>query len=81
MKQHTTFRFGLSVALLAISAGAFAHGDHEDMPKLKPYSCEQLADRENYSNDLADPDIKALKDKCDAERAAKADAEKAGKDE
>ncbi len=30
----------------------------------------QLADTEHYSNDLTKPDIKALKTRCDAEKAA-----------
>jgi hypothetical protein len=36
--------------------------------KAKPANCEQLADNKRFSNNLADPDIKALKAKCDAEK-------------
>jgi hypothetical protein len=33
-------------------------------------TCAQLADTQRYSSDLTNPDIKALKTKCDAEKAA-----------
>lgn len=60
-------------ASLAFAATAFAHDPefHQlQVPKLKPTTCEQYADRETYSNDLSDPDIKALKDGCDAAKTA-----------
>lgn len=33
-----------------------------------PATCTQLADSNHYSNDVTDPDIKALKTRCDAEK-------------
>lgn len=50
------------------------HEPEEQMPpaKAKPTTCAQLADSRRYSNDLTDPDIKALKARCDAEKAAAA---------
>lgn len=63
---------GLLVWAAATSAGAHDPAFHEmQPPKPKPTTCEQYADRETYSNDLTDPDIKALKDTCDAEEKAK----------
>ena len=50
------------------AAGAQAHDPalHEPAPaaKAKPITCEELADTERYSADLAD---KALKTTCEAE--------------
>ena len=66
----------LAASLLLLSFGAQAHDPslHEEdrMPvaKAKPTTCAELADTQRYFNDPADPDIKALKAKCDA--AAKA---------
>lgn len=62
----------LAASLLLLSFGAQAHDPslHEEdrMPveKAKPTNCAELADTQRYSNDLADPDIKALKARCDA---------------
>lgn len=52
------------------SLAAFAHtGGHEaDEEKLIPTTCAQLADTQRYSNDVAYPEIKALKARCDAEK-------------
>lgn len=63
------------------TAGAQAHDPslHEATPaaKAKPITCEELADTERYSADLAD---KALKARCDAE-AKKAEDSKAKTEE
>lgn len=67
-----TFRTLLmSAALLAsTSLTAFAHTDgHEaDEEKLIPATCAELADTRRYSNDVAYPEIKALKARCDSEK-------------
>lgn len=71
MNPRSFVRPATAVALLALALPAFAHdpGLHEpEEAKAKPTTCEQLADRDHYSNDLSDPDIKALKDQCDAAR-------------
>jgi hypothetical protein len=80
MQQHTLFGLAFAASLLVGANAASAHADH-DTPKLKPTTCEQLADRARYSNDLAYPDIKALKDKCDAEKVAESPSKEAKKDE
>jgi hypothetical protein len=75
----------LAASLLLLSFSAQAHDPslHEEdrMPvaKDKPTTCAELADTQRYSNDLAEPDIKALKTKCDAAKKAanKASAKKA----
>lgn len=76
-RHSLTSGFALSIALVAASAAAHDPRLHEPQyqappAKLKPTTCEQLADTQRYSNDLTVPDIKALKAKCDA--AAKAAA-------
>lgn len=78
MKQQTILRLVFAASMLVVASVATAHADHDHAPKLKPETCEQLADRTQYSNDLSDPDIKALKDKCDA--AAKNGDVPTGKD-
>jgi hypothetical protein len=78
MKTIAFARHMLVLSLFAVSTLAFAHEPalHQSAAKMKPTTCEQYADPTHYSNDLSDPDIKALKDKCDAEAtSAKADAE------
>lgn len=51
---------------------AMAHsGAHDDDEKEMPKTCEQLADTKRYLNDLAYPEIKALKEQCDASAAKK----------
>ena len=61
-----------SALILAASASAHdpsLHDDYVPPPvKAKPASCEQLADNEHFSNNMMDPDIKALKARCDAEQ-------------
>jgi len=63
--------------LLSLATVASAHDpalhDANDAPRAKPTTCEEYADRNHFSNDLTDPDIKALKDRCDQ---AKAEADK-----
>jgi hypothetical protein len=61
------------------AAGAQAHdpslhAEHAPVAKAKPITCEELADTERYSADLAD---KALKERCEAEaeQAEAAEAE------
>ncbi len=64
------------------AAGAQAHDPslHEPAPaaKAKPTTCEELADTERFSADLAD---KALKASCDAEAAKAGDAKTGAEEE
>jgi hypothetical protein len=68
-----------AASLFAASAQAHDPSLHEPAPaaKAKPLTCEELADTERYSADLAD---KALNERCEAEAEAKkaegAEAEK-----
>lgn len=57
-----------TVLVIGASFATSAHDSalHERKAKAKLTTCAQYADRENYSNDLNDPEIKALKDSCDA---------------
>lgn len=51
----------------AVSLTVFAHpGEHEDEKRI-PTTCEQLADTERYTDDVAYPEVKELKARCDAE--------------
>lgn len=77
MKEKTVLRIAFAASMLAVTAVAAAHGNHDSTPKQKSETCEQLADRARYSADLSDPDIKALKDKCDAAAKADTSADKA----
>lgn len=76
MTLRTSFATALATSALFLSALAHAHdpslhGDFTPPPiKAKPEICEPLADDEHYSNNMGDPDIKALQNKCDAERKA-----------
>lgn len=70
----------LSSGLMAFAAHAHDPSLHEQRgpaPTKVPTTCVQLADTEHYSNDLTKPDIKALKARCDAEKAAAARKAKA----
>lgn len=62
----------LSMASLAQAHDPKLHDDYVPPPKAKPTTCAQLADTTRYSNDVTDPDIKALKTRCDAEKKAAA---------
>lgn len=41
-------------------------------PKAVPTTCAQLADANNFITDVANPEVKALKTKCDSEKGAPA---------
>lgn len=60
----------VSTLLLATAVQAHDPSLHAPTPapKAKPMTCAQLADTQRYSNDRADPDIKVLKARCDAEK-------------
>jgi hypothetical protein len=46
---------------------AMAHpGAHDDDDKDIPKTCEQLMDTEHYTNDVAYPEVRKLKEQCDA---------------
>lgn len=67
----------LSSGLLASTVQAHDPSLHEPQyvsppAKVVPTTCAQLADTQRYSNDVAKPDIKALKIRCDAKKAAAA---------
>lgn len=81
MNQKSLIRIAFAASLLVLATAATAHSNHDAPPKSKPETCEQLADRAHYSNDLSDPDIKALKDKCDAEAKKDSSTDAAKKDE
>lgn len=63
-------------SLFALSANAHDPKEFDRMmstpePKAMPTTCAQLADAHNFSTDLANADIKALKARCDdAQKAA-----------
>lgn len=68
------------VAMWAASTSltAFAHpGEHGDFDeKPIPTNCTQLADTDRYTNDVSYPEIKALKESCDAKEKVEAEPQK-----
>ena len=67
----------LTAAALSLSGSSHAHDprlhfDEASTPTAKPETCTQLADTERYSNDVTDPDIKALKTRCEVEESTDA---------
>lgn len=67
----------VSFTLFAASAGAHDPSEFERMiaaPATKPVptTCEQLADPTKYSTDVSNPDVKALKARCDAAKKSAA---------
>lgn len=70
----------LTAGLSAFAASAHdpsLHAQSAPAPTKVPTTCAQLADTEHYANDIKNPDIKALKTRCDAEKAAAARKAKA----
>lgn len=63
------------VALSSVSV--VAHEGHDDDEKLIPTTCAQLADSKRYITDVAYPEVKKLKERCDAEKASGAQASSA----
>lgn len=63
-----------SSSLFALSTSAHDHSKtfDADQSKKVPTTCAQLADIHHYSNDVTNPDIWALKARCDAEKEATA---------
>lgn len=57
--------------MLMVSATALAHpGQHDgDEEKAIPTTCAQLADTQRYTDDTAYPEVKTLKERCDAQAA------------
>jgi hypothetical protein len=57
----------LTLSLASINAHAHADHDHGDSEKLMPATCAQLADKKKYTDDVAYPQVKELKARCDTE--------------
>lgn len=82
IKSQLTLLCGIAGLSLGLSAVAHNPADtdfgHAPTAKLVPTTCDQLADKLNYSDDDSNADIKALKASCDEKaKAAPADATKA----
>ena len=79
LRSMTLFTLTASASLFAMNVHAHDPSLHEEhkpqaTAKPKPANCTQLADTNRYSSDLSDPAIKALKERCDAEKKAAAKA-------
>jgi hypothetical protein len=66
-----------SASLFAVLASAHDPDDFERRLKLAPVkpvpaTCAELADVNNFSNDLTHPDIAALQARCEADKKAAA---------
>lgn len=64
-------------AALVMAAAVTAHNPADSdfrfpnaTAKLVPTTCDQLGDTLNYSDDISNPDIKALKAECDSKAKA-----------
>jgi hypothetical protein len=80
MPSRTKILAAVAVSFTLFAPSASAHDPIELEPtmsapaaKAVPTTCEQLADPTKYSNDSANPDIKALKMRCDAAKKATVD--------
>jgi hypothetical protein len=72
MKLRLFAASSVLATLFAIPASAHGideHGPSSAAGKIVPTTCEQLADTQRYSNDTSNPDIRALKKRCDAKKA------------
>lgn len=74
MKHQLTLLCAIAGLSLGVAAVAHNPADtdfgHAATAKLVPTTCDQLADKLNYSDDVSNPDIKALKEGCDAKAKA-----------
>lgn len=63
-----TLLFSLITCASATSTAVFAHTEGHDDEKMIPATCEQLADKERYTDDVAYPEVKALTEQCAADQ-------------
>lgn len=73
-----TIRPFLMAAMMLTSLSVFAHpGKHDAAEEtLIPTTCAQLADTKRYTDDVAFPEVKKLKARCDAEKKVPASPQK-----
>lgn len=74
MKLHLVQSVLVATLVLAATTVS-AHDPREfdrmmDQPKPVPTTCLELADMRNFSTDVSNPDVAALKAYCDAEKKA-----------
>lgn len=75
MRKFNFFLTAIAALVLASAAPAHNPADTDfrfpnPTAKLVPTTCDQLGDTLNYSDDVSNPDIKALKIECDAKAKA-----------
>ncbi|ENG1326235.1 hypothetical protein ABS649_003200 [Pseudomonas aeruginosa] len=66
MKIRPLLIAALASASLASPLVMAYSGAHDDDEKAMPKTCEQLADTKRYISDVAYPEVKKLKEQCDA---------------
>jgi hypothetical protein len=76
--MKTKVMMAVLVSMSMASTNVLAHEDHDDEEKAIPKTCAQLADTKHYTNDVAYPEVKALKARCDAEKKDKPATAKPG---
>lgn len=69
MKIRSILTLGLMAASLS-SFTAVAHPEGHDDQKAIPRTCAELANKQRFTDDVAYPEVKALKERCDAEQKA-----------
>lgn len=68
MKVRTAV-FAVTALAGVVSVPILAHEDHdEDETKLMPSACVHLRDAKRYLTDIAYPEVKALKARCDNQK-------------
>ncbi len=61
--------FAVTASAAFVGMPTLAHESHdEDETKLMPSACAHLGDAKRYLTDVAYPEVKALKTRCDNER-------------
>lgn len=69
MKIRSIMTLGMMAAALS-SFTALAHPEGHDDEKAIPKTCAELANTRRFTDDVAYPEVKALKARCDAEQKA-----------
>ena len=69
MKRYVRLIPAFAAMAIATTAG-WAHEGHDEDERAIPKTCTQLADTKNFTNDIAFPEVRALKTRCDAEKKA-----------
>lgn len=65
-----------AISMAAMAAVAHPGKHDQDDEKELPTTCSELADTERFTNDPAYPEVKALKERCEAQAPKKTEDER-----